>query len=95
MSTSIKLPEKPLDEAVWQAWVTKGRAQERLRNLALGKVVKWVLIGGLLAAAVSGVCVLLAPVFSFSEDWQRAVAVASAVPLVTALAWRHARMERE
>lgn len=38
----------------------------------------------------------LAPVFSFSGDWQRAVVVASAVPFVVSLAWpngRNARMD--
>lgn len=38
----------------------------------------------------------LAPVFSFSGDWQRVVVVASAVPFVVSLAWpngRNARMD--
>lgn len=30
----------------------------------------------------------VAPVFSFSGNWQRALVVASAVPFVTSLAWR-------
>ena len=42
---------KPLDEAVWQAWVAKGRAQERRSSDARVKAVKWVSIAGLLAAA--------------------------------------------
>jgi hypothetical protein len=120
---------KPLDEAVWQAWVVKGRAQERQRSDARMKAVKWVSIAGLLAAAglwsylmpydvvvrfivalgalvvmfqafharhyafsaVFGALALLynpvAPIFSFSGDWQRAVVVTSAVPFVLALAW--------
>jgi len=46
-------------------------------------------------AALFGALALLynpvAPVFSFSGDWQRAVVVASAVPFVTSLAWRNVR----
>ena len=43
---------RPLDEAVWQAWVAKGRAQDR-RSRALGiKAVKWASIAGLLAAGI-------------------------------------------
>lgn len=46
-------------------------------------------------AAVFGSLALLynpvAPVFSFSGEWQRAVAAASAVPFAASLAWHHAR----
>ena len=42
---------KPLDEAVWQAWVAKGRAQERRSSAAHMKAVKWVSIAALLVAA--------------------------------------------
>ena len=46
-------------------------------------------------AAVFGALALLynpvAPVFSFSGDWQRALVVASAVPFFASLAWRDAR----
>ncbi len=42
---------KPLDEAVWQAWVAKGRAREQRRSAARVKAAKLVSIGGLLAAA--------------------------------------------
>lgn len=41
----------PLDEAVWQAWVAKGRAQERRSDAAGSKAVKWASIAGLLVAA--------------------------------------------
>ncbi len=61
MSTSIELVEpqraaaiaasKPLDEAVWQKWLARGRAQEQRRSAALAKVLKWAGIVGLLAAA--------------------------------------------
>lgn len=121
---------RPLDEAVWQAWVGKGRAQDRRSSAARIKAVKWASIAGLLAAAglwsnlvafevvvrflvTAGAMVVmfqafqarqyagaavfgslalvfnpLAPVFSFSGEWQRAVVVASAVPFrcVTRLA---------
>lgn len=50
---------KPLDEAVWQAWVAKGRANERRSSAALVKAVKWVSIVALLAAA--GLWSYLAP----------------------------------
>lgn len=42
---------KPLDEAVWQAWLSKGRARERRNRTARIKIIKWVGIAGLLAAA--------------------------------------------
>lgn len=31
---------KPLDEAVWQAWVKKGRARDRRNNAVTIKAVK-------------------------------------------------------
>jgi len=145
MSTSVELPglrhawappaAKPLDEAVWQAWVAKGHAQNRRSSAARTKVVKWFSIAGLLAAAslwshlapyevvvrfivAAGALVVMfqafharhypaaavfgslgllynpvAPVFSFSGDWQRAVVVASAVPFVATLVSRNARTE--
>lgn len=122
---------RPLDEAVWQAWVAKGRAQDRRSSAAGIKAVKWASIAGLLAAAglwshlapfevvvrflvtASAMVVMfqafqardyavaavfgynpVAPAFSFSGDWQRAVVVASAVPFVASLAWRNARNAR-
>jgi len=36
---------------VWQAWVAKGRAQERRSSAARIKAVKWASIAGLLGAA--------------------------------------------
>jgi hypothetical protein len=44
---------KALDEAVWQAWVGKGRARDRRHSAALMSTVKWVSIAGLLAAVAS------------------------------------------
>lgn len=47
-------------------------------------------------AAVFGTVALLfnpvAPVFSFSGDWQRALLMASGVPFVVSLAWRNPRL---
>ena len=61
MSTSVELPgpqetwslpgATQLDEAVWQAWVAKGRAQDRRSSAARIKAVKWASIAGLLGAA--------------------------------------------
>jgi hypothetical protein len=61
MSTSVGLQEpqsgwerisaKPLDEAVWQAWVAKGRAQERRGSEMRMKVVKLASVAALLIAA--------------------------------------------
>jgi len=42
---------KPLDEAVWQAWLLKGRAQDRQSSAARIKAVKWTSLVGLLAVA--------------------------------------------
>ncbi len=44
---------KALDEAVWQAWVEKGRARDRRHSAARMNTVKWVSIAGLLAAVAS------------------------------------------
>ena len=44
----------PLDEAVWQAWVEKGRAQERRNGAARIEAVKWVSVAGLLVVAGLG-----------------------------------------
>jgi hypothetical protein len=121
---------KPLDEAVWQAWIAKGRARDRqgretrIRALKWGSIVTVLAVSGLwsqlasyeivircvLAAAAVGMMfeafnkrqyalgavfaslALLynpvAPVFSFSGNWQRALVVATAIPFVTSLAWR-------
>ena len=49
--TSVVPAEKQLDEAAWQAWLAKGRARNLRSHAALMKVVKWVSIGALLAAA--------------------------------------------
>jgi len=61
MSTSVGIQElrevrerplsKPLDEAVWQAWVAKGRAQDGRGRAARVKAVKWVSAAALLVAA--------------------------------------------
>jgi hypothetical protein len=64
MSNSIELLEplvvwttpatKPLNEALWRAWIARGRAQDRRSSTARIKAVKWVSIAGLLAAAGFG-----------------------------------------
>jgi len=61
MATSVELLEsqpawappaaKPLEEAVWQAWLSKGRAQDQRNRAARIRIVKWAGIAGLLAAA--------------------------------------------
>ena len=61
MSTSVGLqellevreppPSKRLDEAVWQAWLEKGRAQDRRGSAARLRAVKWVSLAGLLVVA--------------------------------------------
>ncbi|MCW5982282.1 MAG: hypothetical protein KIT09_29620 [Bryobacteraceae bacterium] len=61
MSTSVELPRPqqtwsppaatPLDEAVWQAWVATGRAQERRSSATRFRAVKWASIAVLLGAA--------------------------------------------
>ncbi len=48
-----KLPlAKPLDEAVWQAWIAKGRAQDLRGSNMRAKAVKWAAIMVLVAAAL-------------------------------------------
>lgn len=61
MSTPDRLPEsvevwevpetKPLDEAVWQAWVLKGREQDKKSRASYLRAAKWTVAGGLLVAA--------------------------------------------
>jgi hypothetical protein len=125
-----------LNEAVWQAWVAKGRAQDRRSSATRIRVVKWTSIAVLLAAtglwsqvapfevgvrflvtasamalafqafqakyyavsAAFGVLALcynpVAPVFSFSGDWQRAVVGASTVPFIASVVWPNGRKRR-
>jgi hypothetical protein len=66
----------PLDEAVWQAWVAKGRVQERRSRAARIKAVKWASIAGLLGAA--GLWSRLAPF----EVLVRFLVTASALVLI-------------
>ena len=42
---------EPLNEAVWEVWVAKGRAQDRRSRATYIKAVKWALITVLLTAA--------------------------------------------
>lgn len=42
---------KPFDEAVWQAWLSKGRARDQRNRAARIKVIKWAGIVGLLVVA--------------------------------------------
>jgi hypothetical protein len=121
---------KLLDEAVWEAWLDKGRAQDRRSSAARLKAIILASIAGLVAvfglwshltpydalvrfmltigaivamfhaiyagkyvfAVLFGVIALLynpiAPVFSFSGGWQRAIVLVSAAPFVASLAWR-------
>ena len=61
MLTSIELPgsqkawkppeTKPLDETIWQAWLAKGREQDRRNGTARIRALKWLSIAGLLVAA--------------------------------------------
>ena len=60
MSTGIELQksrvweptsQKPLDEAVWHAWLAKNAEQERRGSMARARAVKWIFIVGLLALA--------------------------------------------
>lgn len=42
---------KPLDEAMWQAWILKGRERDRRAEIARAKAVEWISILALLAVA--------------------------------------------
>ena len=43
-------------------------------------------------AAIALLYNLVAPVFSFSGDWQRALVVASTVPFIASLVWPNVRV---
>src|SRR5690242_10061925 len=45
------LAATPLDEAVWQAWLAKGRASDRRNSAARVKAMQWASVAGLLTAA--------------------------------------------
>ena len=45
------VPERPLDEAKWEAWLAKGRAQDRRDSVARLQVLTWATVTVLLAAA--------------------------------------------
>jgi hypothetical protein len=129
-------PMQPLDETVWQAWLTKGRRQEARSARTRLETVKMASIVGLLGAAgvwpyvapyevllrfavalaavfvmfnafqgghytfaaLLGAVALLynpvAPVFRLSDDWQRFLLVASAIPFIASLGWRNVRTRR-
>ena len=44
-------PSNRLDEAVWQAWLGKGRARDRRNSTARMVAVKWVSLAGLVVVA--------------------------------------------
>ncbi len=44
-------PGKPLDEAIWKAWVAKGRWRDRRGSVGRVNAVKWISIAALLVAA--------------------------------------------
>lgn len=44
-------PAKPLDEAVWQRWIEKGRARDKRNSAFRAKAVKWVSLAGLVIVA--------------------------------------------
>jgi hypothetical protein len=46
-------PTLPLDEGVWSAWVSKGRAQERRSNATRVKAVIWISIAALSVLVVA------------------------------------------
>ncbi len=62
MATVVELKESPgvwvapeappLDEAVWQAWLTKGRAADRRSRTTLINSAIWALIAALVLAAL-------------------------------------------
>ena len=52
-TTTLETPAvRPLDEAVWRAWVARGRARDSRDCETRMKVLKWGTIAGLLAVAV-------------------------------------------
>ena len=44
---------KPLDEAVWRAWIEKNLKEERSRAAARTRAVNWMCIGVLVSAVVT------------------------------------------
>lgn len=144
MSTLVGSPEsraiwnppeaKPLDEAVWRAWLANGRALDARSTHARLEAIKMIMIAGLLAAAalwpylspyeiavrfiVTGAAIFVmlhailarryafaaafgalavlynpvVPLFHASDDLQRVLLAASAIPFIASLGWRKSRL---
>ena len=45
------VPERPLDEAKWEAWVAKGRTQDERDSVVRAQAATWTTVAVLLAAA--------------------------------------------
>lgn len=79
-------PDRPLDEAVWEAWILKGRAQENRSRLAWRKAVNGISLAALLFAAVAGIWPDLSP---YDVAIRFIVAAGATVLMFRAFALRH------
>ena len=80
-------PAKPLDEAVWQAWVAKGRARDRRKGDVRMKALKLASIGVLLVAA--GLWSYLTP---YAVIVRFMIAAAAITAMIQAFQTRHYAM---
>src|ERR1051326_7944577 len=76
----------PLDEAVWRAWLLKGRRQEERGDALRLEAVKWISLVGILLAAAAGVWSRLTP---YDVAIRSLVAAGAAVLMSNAFHTRH------
>jgi hypothetical protein len=76
---------KPLDQAVWRAWLEKNRQQERQRAFARRKAVKWACMGVLFVAAAVSSSVLTPSVSAYEAVVRFAIGLGAIIFLSESL----------
>jgi hypothetical protein len=76
---------KPLDQAVWRAWLEKNRQQESQRAFARRKAMNWACIGVLLVAAAVSSSVLLPYISTYETVVRFAIGLGAVILLFESL----------
>ena len=79
---------KPLDEAVWRAWLQKNLLQERRRAVARLKAVNWACIGVLTVAVVASSYVSTSYVSTYQAVMRVAIGLGGTVMMFESLRTR-------